>query len=400
MSAWVGRQYHRIRKRRCPHSIADPGDYPLSFSEIDEPYIAGADLSGNSMIHENLPVVKVNHRNDRFVGLFGRVVESDSLSCYQYLWVWDGQLFPIHAMDYAPAMVFSNLGEDVDRLVIYDKFHYKPRWVRLKADQCVKFRLNPFWNSFFTPSKMNDRHVIDEPSLRPLTDGRLRRWWGRDNVLDMWYGRPGDRTPHLKISGNLTNPMKQLLPWFNRFDKDSPGKIPTLERAAMWVRYIFVISSWNSRTLEDCIKTMQELITPAASMDKRFYRTAIVGLASYLVLLHAHGEIELSTANISWNRLFMLLDELKPKDRRSILITADKAEFGSDVLKAEFSESDGRYFQEVRSAVEQDRQVGVLEEELAVWYRSLRRDLSPKYRNLLYETMTEFEILDKESLER
>lgn len=395
MRGWIGRQYHRIRKRRCPRNIALPNIPTQSFQEVDNPYQADYDNSPNSELRKNLPVVKLDYRSDRFIGLFGRTVHAANLRCHQYLWVWNSQFFPPHAMDYAPATVYTELGQGMPHYISYDKSHYRPGWFKSNDQEYVKFWHNPLWNSFFLPSAGRDRFGVDEPPLSPLCDILLRRWWGDDREMEIWYGRDNDDTPNLKIKENLRNPMRQLAPDFNNFSKESPARIPTLEKAAIQISHLFALSSMASETLLDCIGTLQQLIRPAITADPSFARKSVAGLGAYLVLLHVQGDIQLEENERPWRQLLRFVDENTPKGAGVIQRITAKDELHQNVVGVEPKARDDQYYMELKRAIKWNDSLDVIREDVYRWWRRYKRYLTGSYREKLHEEIVTLDVLKR-----
>ena len=394
MANWFGTQYHRLKKRECPKSIAIPGQIRNEFQEVENPFEGTADTKPTATIQGVSPLLNFK-RNEHFLGLFGRLVQSDTLRCYQYVWVWDSQPFPPHAMDYAPAILYTNLGENTDSLVHYDYFHYWKRSLRLRNGERARFRVNPFWHSFWWARGYTEEQTDGYPKVEPLTDTHLRRWWGEDGVIERWYGRTGDQTPYLKPKKYLRNPRGMIVPWFHRFGSESPNTIPSLEQAAMWIAYPFAIAAMRNENLENCLQTVADLIGADSSLKSGYPAKLVAGYVASVVLFYGHGMLVLK----STRPLKAFLDALE----RNLTVRPDALRLAVETksltpraIELEPTEETAEYYRELKVAIENDKRFRVLEEQILHWFAQIRPDSPFKQRVKRY--LIEKRILNEEEM--
>ncbi len=69
-----------------------------------------------------------------------------------------------------------------------------------------------------------------------------------------------------------------------------------------------------------------------------------------------------------------------------------------EISYTEKRERDRFYFDDVKKALYDDRLEGVIEEELADWFRKLKREITSDYRKFLYNEIMKSEIMTKGGL--
>ncbi len=132
-------------------------------------------------LQENMPLIESipNGRYfGRFIGLFGRKIECyprrRRRSCFQYIYVWNGQLAPMHPMDYEPVFVFiDDFSKNKD--VLYDFDHYHIGRGTFPKNEPIRFTINGWWHSFRLKQDSNFTGHPLEP--RSLVDDYIWHWW-------------------------------------------------------------------------------------------------------------------------------------------------------------------------------------------------------------------------------
>ncbi|MHA2229858.1 MAG: hypothetical protein ACXABL_11680 [Candidatus Thorarchaeota archaeon] len=171
----------------------------LKFESTTEKHcVAYSDSTELAVLKDSTPIVAFHDDDPK--GVYGRSVyyperKPDSPVCYQYLLVWDEQVWPPHPMDYAPIFVYKTGGEY--STIVYDKGHYVAGRYNLEIDQTPCLDVANAWHSFKV-IKEDPGDVIPQ-SLLPLTDELITEWW-----------RQEDKKARLKILNKLRDPFRLI----------------------------------------------------------------------------------------------------------------------------------------------------------------------------------------------
>jgi hypothetical protein len=199
----------RIRRiLRLPYgpNLAEPQNPDYTFFELAPNYQCRANKrvpSSNKMVREletNQPIIN-NIPNGRhfgkFIGIFGRKIECyprrRRRTCYQYIYVWNSQLVPLHPMDYEPVFIFTD--DYVERKeVLYDFDHYHIGRASIPKTDQVYFTTKGGWHSF----RLKDVHSgATRRDVRNLVDDCIWHWWDfsdniakltiKEGIIDPWF---------------------------------------------------------------------------------------------------------------------------------------------------------------------------------------------------------------------
>lgn len=145
---------------------------PRTFKQVDLPFHGRAVRSDDKY----LPSLSMDPTSsDRWVGLFGRTLYTKDYSdlkfvCTQLLFVWDGQLFPPHKMDYEPIFILQRLKSGKEHVVyVFDKLHYKTSDIIVyngRYPPVLKYKW--WWRSFIEVKNPKKICEIKSANLSPF----------------------------------------------------------------------------------------------------------------------------------------------------------------------------------------------------------------------------------------
>ncbi|MHA2423664.1 MAG: hypothetical protein ACXAEF_02685 [Candidatus Thorarchaeota archaeon] len=397
----MGGILHRMRKRRCPRHIAIPELRKRTMIEISSSWEL---IEPQDEILYHAPIVNFN-RNDNFLGIFGRGLQSGPLRCYQYLWVWDRQIFPPHAMDYAPAFVMTGFGSNLPNVVFYDRFHYRKRTHSIVEGRRPTFRLNPLWNSFAMPHYPEQEPTSEK--IEPLYDDYLHRWWWEephsDGVMSDWYGREEDYTPHLKIYEQVRNPFGVIHPGIGSFDESSPRMTGFLEDTSAYVAKHFAFVALYTKNLHDLLDHLKYKVLYLFDEHKCCfeqqdeYKILVAsGYVSFLLVLHNQDLIDLP--NMDQNQLlstfFKFRNKSAPIDKEDLLSMLPKSIFKPTEIEGlvwnvdDSSEYRIRYYKDIEDAIKSDKPYNVLRDTMIDWYHNeIAINTSLEYQDMVHQIL-------------
>lgn len=238
-----------------------PQNPQMDFTEIKNGYACHWD---EAELRQYVPYVIIPDESYiSFKGVFGRVVEyGNDARCYQYIYLWDGQLFPPHPMDYEPVLVYV-FDKLESKAIIYDHLHYKIGRFWINESTAARLRVVYPWHSF-----RRGRYLAGDIDIHPLTDDHLNHWW-----------KITDSRARLTITDDIRHPFRLL--GSNDIRNE---KIPEIQLILAWARLPFLAYVKMARDLGSCLMDLFRNVVQVARLRLRnpgYERIA----AGYLLLL-------------------------------------------------------------------------------------------------------------------
>ena len=230
------------------------------------------ELDSHKPIIDDIPS---GHYFGKFIGIYGRKLECYPRRrrrfCYQYLYVWNGQLAPLHPMDYEPVFVIVDDFENW-KTVYYDYDHYHVGRMELPVNDSIQFSINSWWHSF----RENDNAEIrdDSEPVQKLVDDRIWHWWDFE-----------DNRAQLTIKKVLLSPLKLM----NTDHFSGETSIIAEALYVMGLIYARAVGSTNrlSRALERFGQIVATLVSRSLRNRFPFFDFHTMLLSGSILLLHS-----------------------------------------------------------------------------------------------------------------
>jgi len=251
--------------------LPDPASVTYTFHEVN-PAFTCVENDGN--LDAYLPVVTIpDEPYVEFLGVFGRVIYDSAVHYYLYLYVWNGQLFPPHPMDYEPVLVEVHDKANM-KAVVYDRLHYSAGRLLAPRGDTISFEAHSGWHSF-RPSRLA-QHAV---KVNALTDSHMNHWWSVP-----------DPRAQLKIREKLRTPFM-----LNGAQDFTDIRISRRDLALAWIRYPLFAATRRTTDLASCLRHVwSQTVQPARRwLRNPTYKEYGMGYIALVSLLEGYGLISL-----------------------------------------------------------------------------------------------------------
>jgi len=324
-----------------------PQNPQLNFTEIKNGYVCRWNPAELKQYVPFVPIPDESYIS--FKGVFGRIVDyGNDARCYQYIFLWDGQLFPPHPMDYEPVMVyvFDRLGS---KAIVYDHLHYKLGRFWINESTAARLRVIYPWHSF-----RRGRHLTTEIDVHPLTDDHLNHWW---DITD-----PRAR---LTITDDLKHPFRLL--GSNDIRNE---KIPEIQNIIAWARLPFLAYVKMAHDLGSCLIDLFRDVVQVARIRLRNPGYEKIA-AGYLILLKTLEYYNLIELDPSIKGKFLEGEKYDPKFSKARFLKTYSSELDNwKPDKILSSETGTSYFDALQKAVLSNR---ILSVTLDRWLETFKK---------------------------